>query len=40
MEKRYQSKDFSGKIVYGTGYGVVTFDHRNITYEHYQVHDN
>lgn len=30
---------FSGKIVFETGYGVVSFDHRNITYEHYQVHD-
>jgi len=39
MTKRYEPKDFSGKIVYETGYGVVTFDKRNITYEHFQVHD-
>lgn len=39
MEKRYEMMNFSEKIAYGTGYGVVSADRRNLTYEHYKVAD-
>ena len=39
MTKRYEQKNFSEIIQYETGYGVVTVDHRNLTYERIHVTD-
>jgi hypothetical protein len=39
MKKRYEKKEFSQTIQYETGYGLLTVDHRNLTYQRFHVID-